>query len=552
MLFGAPTPERAESATSSCLGRAATIVSSAPTIVGTKGHDTIVVRGGGRHTVRGLGGNDRICGGPGDDTIFGERGNDRIAGGGGDDRLLGERGNDRLSGGAGADRLDGGAGDDVLHGGAGDDRLIGGVGNDRLDGGGGEDVLRGDGGNDRLDGGPGRDIASYSSAPRGVEVDLSTSGRQLTLDGTDALRGIDDLVGSPGEDVLRGDGGDNRVDGGPGYDRLFGGGGSDTAFGGPGGATCVGFAVEHGCRDPQAAGAGTGVLLSRGLDGDSLVVAGDGRDNSIAVTRSDGAYRVTDSGPAGVGAGDGCLAVDRATAACPVEGALEFILITGEGGEDRIEIGAGVPASVQVRINGGPGSDTLIGGPGDDTIESGHEYRRRAEGGPTFGRNVLRGGPGDDTLVADPGGDRLFGGRDDDLLVSTARLCQGHRFSGGSGSNSVSYARLNPRHSGYSGTIRMKLGGTAGPAGGCRAGEPDRILGDVVNLEGSELDDVLIGDNRGNVLFGGHGGRNWFLAGGGRNYIDARNGNRDRVIACGGGARNSVLADGVDPRPIGC
>ena len=53
----------------SCLGRRATIVSGAAKIVGGKAPDTIVVQGAGKHTVLGMGGNDRICGGEGEDMI---------------------------------------------------------------------------------------------------------------------------------------------------------------------------------------------------------------------------------------------------------------------------------------------------------------------------------------------------------------------------------------------------------------------------------------------------------------------------------------------------
>ncbi len=85
----------------SCFGKKATIVSGKKAIVGTKAPDVIVVLGGGRHSVHGLGGNDRICGGPGDDRLYGEKGSDRIDGGGGNDMILGDRGGDTLRGGAG-------------------------------------------------------------------------------------------------------------------------------------------------------------------------------------------------------------------------------------------------------------------------------------------------------------------------------------------------------------------------------------------------------------------------------------------------------------------
>ena len=95
-----------------CLGKKATIVSAKKTIVGTKAPDVIVVLGGGAHTVHGLGGNDRICGGPGDDRLYGEKGADKIDGGGGNDTILGDRGGDKLSGGAGDDYIDGQKGSD--------------------------------------------------------------------------------------------------------------------------------------------------------------------------------------------------------------------------------------------------------------------------------------------------------------------------------------------------------------------------------------------------------------------------------------------------------
>lgn len=84
------------SAVPSCLGKKATIVSAKKTIIGKKAPDVIVVLGGGSHTVHGLGGNDRNCGGSGDDRLLGERGSDTIGGGEGDDTILGDRGGDKL------------------------------------------------------------------------------------------------------------------------------------------------------------------------------------------------------------------------------------------------------------------------------------------------------------------------------------------------------------------------------------------------------------------------------------------------------------------------
>jgi hypothetical protein len=77
-----------------CLGRPATIVSSRRVVRGTPGPDVIVARRASGATIRGLAGDDVICGG---------RGRDRVFGGDGDDRLTGGRSSDRLAGGHGRD-----------------------------------------------------------------------------------------------------------------------------------------------------------------------------------------------------------------------------------------------------------------------------------------------------------------------------------------------------------------------------------------------------------------------------------------------------------------
>lgn len=137
-------------------------------------------------------------------------------------------------------------GDDVLEGTEGDDVICG------L---GGDDVLRGLGGNDELLGGAGEDTADFSTAPRGVRVDL-TAGTALG-DGVDTLAEIEHVTGSPygdllkgsgldntlrglgGDDVLLGYAGDDTLEGGEGGDYLHGGPGSDVLNGGLGADACL-------------------------------------------------------------------------------------------------------------------------------------------------------------------------------------------------------------------------------------------------------------------------------------------------------------------------
>ena len=105
----------------------------------TDGDDCLVVAGDNRVSdVKGLGGNDLMCGGPGNDDNFrGDDGNDTLNGGpGADNYFYGGYGDDTFYGGPGDDfRFGGGSGeggDDKLYGGDGDDQYFYGGGGDNL------------------------------------------------------------------------------------------------------------------------------------------------------------------------------------------------------------------------------------------------------------------------------------------------------------------------------------------------------------------------------------------------------------------------------------
>lgn len=129
-----------------------------------------------------------------------------------------------LDGGPGADTLAGAEGADVLLGGAGADTLAGGAGDDLLDGGRGRDTIAGGAGTDRV---------NYFEGPP-VTVDLSAPGPAGPPGEPDTLEGIEDVLGSAGDDVLTGDPGRNRLMGGPGDDILSGGASGDVLAGGSG------------------------------------------------------------------------------------------------------------------------------------------------------------------------------------------------------------------------------------------------------------------------------------------------------------------------------
>jgi Ca2+-binding RTX toxin-like protein len=507
----APAEVWAEGGSARCQGVAATVAGSAgaDTLRGTKGPDVIAARGG-SDLIRGLGGNDRVCAGPGNDQVLGGRGVDRLTGesgndrlrggrasdilvgGPGRDRLLGDRGNDRMRGGDGADFLDSALGDDRLGGGEGNDVLIAGLGIDHLFGQGGSDMLRGDFGPDELAGGRGRDVASFAMAtppgPAGLEgvlVDLE-KGWALGDGRPDRLRGIEDVGGSAFDDEIRGDAGDNRIDGGPGPDELRGGGGFDEMDAGREGPPRRAVAELFGGRAPI------------------LVVTGDSRADRIRISHRRGGYAVR--GAHGV---SGCRGAVRAV--CRSGRALSGLLVFGGPGADFLHVGAGVPPSLQVRMDGYRGHDRLVGGDGTDVLD----------GGP--GRDSLRGKGGGDAVIARSGGDRVRGGAGSDLLV-VADPCEGHRLGGGPGIDSASFSRLHYQSRGRG--IRAELGGRAVARGG-NCARADHVLGSVESLEGSWGDDLLIGDAAANTLLGragndlllGRGGPDRLIGGRGRDGL---------------------------------
>ena len=176
---------------------------------------------------------DSVVGNAGGNTLDGGPGNDLLYGGGGSDLLLGGDGRDKLSGGDGSDALSGGPGNDYLYGNA---------GNDWLEGDAGSDVLTGGDGSDRIEGGDGIDTANYAdvASAAGVTVSLDNfAGTARTFDAlgnpaTDALSGIENVIGSNFGDRLYGGAGMNFIKGGYGDDVIAGGGGDDTLAGGAG------------------------------------------------------------------------------------------------------------------------------------------------------------------------------------------------------------------------------------------------------------------------------------------------------------------------------
>ncbi|MGH2939618.1 MAG: calcium-binding protein [Solirubrobacterales bacterium] len=530
---------REAGAAPTCQGKAATIVSDAATITGTKAPD-VIVAGDGDNTIHGEGGNDTICAGggndtiygergvdkiygeEGDDTIYGERGSDTLDGGGGNDKIYGERGSDKIEGGDGSDLVEGEQGNDEVNGGAGDHDIVkGNQGDDTLDGGAGnEDVIFGGTGNDHIDGGPGEhDIADYQGVGGGVNVDLA-SGNVGGAE-NEHLTGIEDAIGGSGNDTIIGSSEPNRMDGGPGNDHLEAAGSGDAAFGGPGGDQCTGgFAEETSCG-PAGGSNGLAVEIYESIDGSStLILTGTSGPDQGVVNYSGGTYTIsgfdiTNGDPTN----PDCNGNGTITCSGPVD-AIEANLL---GGNDELTIGQGVPSSVPSTLEGGTGSDELVGGPANDVLYAGEDHDP----------DTLEGGGGNDVLYGvnifhpkkDSGAATMNGGPGSDLMIG-GQPCDGDTFNGGPGENdSASFARV---HNSGSVAVEATIGGavTTPGVGNCT---PGNIDSSTEKIEGSPGNDILTGDNGPNTLLGR----------GGNDKLDGKGG----FDECNGGSGNNTAVN---------
>jgi Ca2+-binding RTX toxin-like protein len=505
-------------------------------------------------------------GNAGDNELIGSIGNNLLKGLGGRDNIYGAEGDDTLVGGDGRDTLNGGAGANTMHGGAGNDiyyvwsaldttiegtnggqrdlvrtvnlgaytlganvedletvsaiafrgtgngsdnritgniladRLTGLDGNDRLDGGAGNDTLVGGAGSDRLDGGAGKDLANYAGAGP-VTIDLAAG----TASEGDTLNDVEDIRGSSGNDSITGDAANNMLIGDSGADTLTGGAGADLVVGGADGDVLDG-GDGIDTLSYSAAFVGITVNLAAGTasggeaDGDSFtgfenVIGGHAADT---LTGNDLANKLN--------GGDGSDTLD---------GGLGNDLLIGGAGADTLAGGLGndtisyAGSAQRVVIDLGP--QTASGGDAEGDIFSGIES---AIGGS--GNDALRGNQAANMLGGGSGNDRIWGNAGDDTVNGGAGA---DTMDGGAGIDTLSYAGS---HSG----VYINL--ASDHAGYGAAGD---VFSGFENLMGSEMGDVLYGDDTGNRVSGRAG----------FDFIDGRAGN-DTLT---GGADSDTFAFGL-------
>lgn len=466
--------------------------------------------------LEGGGGADRLYGGPGggDDVLRGGTGEDALFGGMGDDVLEGGADADMLKGGTGADTasylqsdigvtvllhdgtvrgghaegdeiagienvrgsahadiLEGDESANRLDGAGGADELRGNGGNDVLEGGAGDDILEGGAGGDELGGGAGTDWLSYAGSDGPVSVRLYDGYAGRSHAEGDTLNGFENLRGSAYADILAGSGGANRLEGGSGDDQMRGGSGDDMLDGGAG-------------ADRLNGGPGT----------DTVVYWKSGA--AVTINLGEG------TGMGGHAEGDTIAEVEN------VEGSDHHDVLEGDGGFNRLYGGAGDDdlrgAGGDDVLEGGAGADRLDGGAGIDTafyrasnaaitidLSDATATGGHAEGDAIIDIEIISASMYGDMLIGSNGADRFDADDGDDILEGGAGA---DRLDGGAGSDTAVY-----RNSNAAVTVNLDTGALTGGHA-----EGDELF-NIENIEGSDYDDILTGNNDANYLYGGAG-----------------------------------------------
>lgn len=257
--------------------------------------------------------------------------------------------------------IDGGAGNDTILGSNGDDTLIGGDGNDVMDGNQGNDTaLMGAGndtfqwdpgdGSDAIEGGDGFDTLIFNGANVTENVTISANGGRVSMfrDVANITMDLNDV---------------ERID--------------FNALGGPDNIVVGDLAGTDATQ------------LNIGLAGALAGTTGDDAVDTVTVIGSQAADLITVFDHAGIITVDGLSADVNLYAA----EATDRLTINGQGGNDTIDASGLDAGKIALTINGGFGTDVMIGSAGDDLINGGD------------GNDVALMGAGDDTFVWNPGDD---------------------------------------------------------------------------------------------------------------------------------------------------
>jgi Ca2+-binding RTX toxin-like protein len=532
------------------------------------GNDT-VDGASGNDTLKGNTGNDLLAGGLGLDVLYGGDGDDVLDGGIGKDTLQGDAGNDFVYGGQGNDVLNGNVGNDYLFGGSDNDTLYGGAGSDALAGGDGNDVISdsdnlitygknstetdellgglGDdtfyGGFDIINGDDGNDKFYINNK---ATVYAGTGDDSISLINTVATQ----------NSWLDGELGSDKIKAGAGNDTLIAGYGQDTLDGGAGNDSYVlTFDGLGSDKITDSAGVDTLYFIRDFLgDGRDDNFGDDGKEINIAPTLGSAYNAIL---PDGIekGALDDQIYVNNPKALAYIIGWLignsANNTLTGSNLDDILDGAGGKDV-----INAGDGNDiifidsstdTINGGAGNDLVAASVSYTLSATAsleqidlldfpaaisatGNNFNNNLL-GNQFNNSLTGNGGNDILDGLYYAPLLydtvpviiknattfelnappINTAKVTGNDTLSGGTGNDLYridsgdDMVKEASATAGGTDTIEFKgtvLSDTYVLPDGV---ENLKMLGNLKEGDGNNLNNQITGDSTANTLKGGYG-----------------------------------------------
>ena len=331
---------------------------------------------------------------------------------------------------------------------------------------------------------------------------------------------------------------------------------------------CVAFAVALAWAAPASAGVAS-------VNGGKLVYTGTSAADELLIGYLSGGagdrWLLTAYGTTAITAQAGCSGGPTAVtcAASGVTNGLQIDLGDGENGLDT-DLDHPVPAGTRLSVTGGSGGDYVLQSDASDAIE---DQTIVTFGGDDYvqigaGTDHVDTGDGAD-MVYDYGGsgsDTVRLGAQNDIVVAQSTSADGSDvYDGGRGRDRVVYqARTVPVTADLSGTApgltpEDALSGLEEVTGSPTAantlignGARNYLVGGAAGdvLEGGTNDDILEGRHGDNRLVGGQG---WDLlsTGSGDDEIDTRDGMRDSLVRCEGGA-DEALVDQFDGAGSDC
>ena len=307
--------------------------------------------------------------------------------------------------------------------------------------------------------------------------------------------GNDTLTGGAGSDQLFGQAGNDTLIGAGGLDLLFGGGENDTLTGGDDDDQVFG----QGGSDRAIWNPGDDTDLNEGgAGGDTVEVNGGGAAEQFTATANGTRVRFDRVDPAP-------FAIDIGTS--------EKLVLNANGGDDSFSATGNLAALIAITVDGGAGTDTilgsnggdlLLGGDGDDFLDgqqgndvallgAGDEQLPSVQGD---GSDTLEDQDGTDTMLfngsagnenfeASSSGGRLRFTRNLGNIVMDADAVEIVDLNALGGTDTITVNDLSGTDvvGGFDGDLAGTLGGTAGDA------QPDTVI--VNGTNGNDIIDVL-------------------------------------------------------------